>query len=677
MKIAIKRLSMAFASAGLLTLYGCGGGSSSSSGPSAVIIQGTAATGAPFTDAVVTVRDSTAAVVGTSSPVGADGGFRVTLTGTAKPPYVLAASRTTADGDVQTLVSVAESASATTANVTPITHLIAARLSPSGDPLKLSSELAAGTAKVTPTSVAATVAEVKQVLATLLTASDTTAADPLRSAFSTSGAGYDRLLDSLKISITPANASTTNIEIAVKQKLPDGAQPTVIQFVSSSASVASLPFIDRANLIAPGTSLLIADLLRNLSACHALPLADRVNANGTAAADITSAACKSVFFGNSPSNFTSNGDSVGRDKLFSGIYTGAGSGMVFSQGSYEYTRGNGDVVMGYKSKDAGGNEIFDTIAVRNDSDGKLKLIGNQYKYPGGVSAYHQFRQFITLNQSAYNYYSTGYNLNFADVKGGTGVGSSIFDRVVVTVPGGSTVTLKPSAVAGTLNLNLVKPAGVTGTSYLRLRSVFANPATTADIAAMDYNLFFSDVPRTDQDIASITAQSAWTFSYYLAGNTAPNGVADSTQHYKMRTRALTIEELKRQGLAQLSPTLIAAIQAKPNSFLGQAALPTDGPLTGLDYSVPLGALPVTRLKLFGHLDPASDGPRFDNTVEVAPLARTGTISCTPIASTDLHCALAGAFAASTFADGLHLYARDVSGREFANFYAMYDLRQPQ
>ncbi|MEO6016522.1 MAG: hypothetical protein ABIP46_04645 [Polaromonas sp.] len=164
MKTTIRRLALAIASAGLLTIYGCGGGSSPAvvapTGPTAVTIQGTAASGAAFTDAVITVIDSSGATVGTSSPVSADGIFSVTLASGAIAPYVLIASRTTADGEVQTLVSVAESASVTTANITPITNLIASRLSSTGDPLKLAGELAAGTARITPTAVATTVAEV-------------------------------------------------------------------------------------------------------------------------------------------------------------------------------------------------------------------------------------------------------------------------------------------------------------------------------------------------------------------------------------------------------------------------------------------------------------------------------------------------------------------------------------
>ncbi|MEO6016523.1 MAG: hypothetical protein ABIP46_04650 [Polaromonas sp.] len=514
----------------------------------------------------------------------------------------------------------------------------------------------------------------------MLIASGTTEADPLKSVFSTNGAGYDRLLDSLKISITPANSSSSNIEIAVKQKLVDGAQPIVIQFVSSSTSVASLPSIDSSTLVTSGTSALIADFLKNLSACYALPLTERVNPAGTGtAADITATACKTVFFGNLPSSFKSNGNVVGLGKAFNGIYTSSGTGTIFSQGSYEFTRGNGDLVIGYRSRDVSGNEVFDTFAVRSDTDGKLKLIGNQYAYPGGVSAYQQYRQFITLSQTAYNYYSTGYSFSISDVKGGSGVGNSIFNRVVVTLPDGTTtVTLKPSIGSG--NLNLVLPnTSVSGTSYIRLRSTYANSATIGHPSTKDTNLFFAQADLTDSEIGQLPANSVWRFDYFLAGNTSstPDGVP---QYYKTRSRALTIAELKQKGLAELAPAVIAYQQANTvDGTTGQLRLPTTSLADGIDFTVPTGALPVTGIKIFGKLysSPTPQGPstRFDDAVTIGSTARTGTVRCAPSSGNDLHCSttVSGAFASGAYTDGIHLYSKDSGGREYANFYAAYKL----
>ena len=678
-----RALILTLASTALLALSGCGssegegdgGGQGGSTGtpPAAVSLSGMAATGAAFTDAVVTVIDSTGATVGRSASVGSNGTFSVTLNPGTKPPYVLVASRTTGDGEVQSLVSVLESVSATTANITPVTHLIASRLSPSGDPLKLANELASGTARITPEAVAATVQEVRQILAALLAATGTGTIDPLKGAFSVDGTGYDRLLDALQISIVPATPTSSNIEVAVKQQLADGVQPTAVRFASTAATVAPLPSIDPATLIAPGTSALMADFLKNLTSCYALPLAERINTSGPGGpADITAPACRSVFFGNDPAAFRSNGNTVGLNRSFNGIYVNGGTGVLFSQGTYEFTRSNGDLVMGYKSKDAAGNEAFDTFAVRKDTDGKLKLIGNQYRYPGGVSAFHQYRQFITLSQSAYNYYSTGYSLNVNDVRGGAGVGQSIFDRVVVTAPNGTPVTLKPGA--GLSQLNLVKPLGVSGTNFIRLRSVFSNGATTGDISAIDSTLFFSPVVRTDEDLEAAAAKGVWTFSYFLAGNTG--AAADATQYYRSRSRALSIRELRLQGLAQLTAETVSALESTPGLLEGQIPLPTNRPLENLRFTVPANALPVTQIRIFGRLDPASNGARFDDAVIIRPTARAGTVLCTPASNADFHCGAAGAYAANAYFNGLQLLGREAAGREYGSFYAAYRLTLP-
>ena len=135
----------------LLTMVGCGGGgSNSAAGGSAVVpqasitVSGMAATGAAFADAVITVVDSRGVTVGKSAPVGSDGSYSITLDSAAVAPFVLVATRFDANGDAETLVSVIASTGVTTANITPITTLIASRLSSSGDPAKLADELVAG-----------------------------------------------------------------------------------------------------------------------------------------------------------------------------------------------------------------------------------------------------------------------------------------------------------------------------------------------------------------------------------------------------------------------------------------------------------------------------------------------------------------------------------------------------
>lgn len=684
MKLKPKNLAMALASAVMLTLAGCGGGSTTSTTLPATTISGVAATGAAFTDAIITVTDSKGAVVGTSAVIGADGAYTITLLSSAVAPLVLTASRTTADGAVESLVSVmpASSTATATVNITPVTNLIAARLSSSGDPTKLAAELAAGTSIVNATTVAATVADVQTILAPILTATGTTATDPLNGTFATNGTGYDRLLDSLKVTITPASNTTTNVEIGIKQQLAEGTAPTAIQFTSgmgqtAAASVPAIPAITPSSLIPSGTSALIAAHLAQLNTCFALPLSARITSGGTTAADIQAAECKNAFSSNNPALFKSNGKVVGLGKAFNGIFVDGGTGTVFSQGTYEFTRGTGDIVIGYKSKDTAGNETFDTFAVRLDTDGKLKQIGNQYNYPGGVTANHQLREFV--NQAASTYYSTGYNFNVPLIDGIT--------YVTVTTPKGNTLTL----IRGSDSMVLPKqpvtsPLVASGTTFVRIRSEYADTTLSpapAHPSTRESGLFFSASDSTDTEISSFANQSVWTFTYYAG--TVGSGTQQGVQHYKTRTRALTIAELRTQKLANLAAASIPALQVSPTVNTATApnnnshtALPTGAYVTPT-WEVPTGALPPTQIKLFGNTQiypattPVTRTP-FNDGQNVGSTLRTATIPCAN-GNGEVHCLTNPSIGYQTYAwmTGVHLWARDVAGREFVHFYSTQTL----
>lgn len=687
MGITLKRLTLGIASAGLLTIYGCGGGSSTTTGGSTTptTLTGVAATGAAFTDAIITVTDSKGVVVGTSAVIGADGTYSITLLSSAVAPLVLTASRTTADGAVESLISVmpASSTATATVNITPVTNLIASRLSSSGDPTKLAAELAAGTSIVNATTVAATVQDVQAILAPILAATGTTATDPLNGTFATNGTGYDRLLDSLKVTITPASTTASNVEIGIKQLLADGTAPTAIQFTSGTgqtavASVPAIPAITSSSLIPSGTSALITAHLAQLNACYALPLSSRITSGGTIATDITAPECKNAFVNNDPSTFKSNGNVVGLGKAFNGIFSNGATGVVFSQGTYEFTRGNGDIVIGYKSKDTAGNETFDTFAVRLDTtDGKLKQIGNQYNYPGGVTAYHQLRDFV--NQTASTYYSTGYNLNVPLISGIT--------YVTVTTPKGNTLTLIPGSDGMVLPKQpFTNPLVASGTTFVRIRSEYADSTlapTPAHPSTRESGLFFSASDSTDTEISSFANQSVWTFTYY-AGTVGSGTQQGVPQNYKTRTRAMTIAELRTKKWANLSAAAVTDIRSLYDSPNNRTPLPTTSYVQP-SWEVASGALPPTQIKLFGSTRQYVSGafvgtsPNFARTsfndgLGVGSTTRTGTIPCAN-GNGELHCLTSPAvgYQSYAFATGLHLWARDVAGSEFARFYATYNL----
>ncbi|WP_066268708.1 hypothetical protein [Hydrogenophaga palleronii] len=193
--------------------------------------------------------------------------------------------------------------------------------------------------------------------------------------------------------------------------------------------------------------------------------------------------------------------------------------MVFSQGTYEFTRDNADrdTVVGYKVTTPDGSESYDTLVLRTSSsaDGKLRMIGNQYRFPGRVAAYQQRRNFISLGQEAYDYFSTGYALDVNNRQRSGNLGP-VFNRVVVTTPSGSVLTLQPSGNSSFLGL--VKPGGVvTGTSFVRLRSEYVDGSTSRPRPrTVDPSLFFvADPDRTEATLANAGSQGTWRFDYYL------------------------------------------------------------------------------------------------------------------------------------------------------------------
>lgn len=678
----LRRLTLT--SAAVFVLAACGGGGGSDTAlttspapaqapvtavPTAVTLSGTVATGAALSGATLTVTDATGAEVGRIESIGADGQFTVTLSTGAQAPFVLVAKR-----DDVTLVSVQDLPSSGTVNVTPITTLVASRLSPSGDPTQLGKEIAARTVTVDTAAVNRRVEEVREMLKPVLEATGTTSDDLLRGRFDTNGRGQDKLLDSLKITITPDSARSANIQITVRQKSADGDEPAEIRFNSAATTAApALPSVASTSLIEDGTSPLIADLMTRLSACYALPVNERVSSTAASATGsaITAPACTSLFVDSNPTNYLHSGLRVGTSGAFGGIFKAGATGVVFSRGSYEFSRSNGDLVVGYTTTNPT-TQATDTgaLVVRKVTDAgsgraTLRLIGNQYAYDGGVSAYHQQRHFITLNQSGLDYDSIGYTLNVSNTTNSNG--QPIFDRVVVTTPKANRLVLKP--LAGSSYLGLVKGSTTSSTNFVRLRSTFADANVQGHPSRRDTSLFFVENDLSDSELAGMSAHSVWKFEYYLASN--PDSVA-ATQHFKTRARPMTVAELRQRGLARLAEDDLASVVAQASPTTGRVPLPDTGSVT-MNWTVPDNALAPTNLKLWGR---TSAGSMFNDQENVLSTARTGSIRCSRQTSADAHCDTSVTppnFVSGSTADGVHLWARDVNGREFARFYAMYKL----
>ena len=109
------------------------GNSGNSGNGGSTTLTGVAASGAPFAGAKLTAVDKTGATV-CDTTVSATGTYACELPTTALPPLVITALR-----DDIGLYSVTAGGTGGTVNVTPITTIIASRLSPNGDPAHPSS----------------------------------------------------------------------------------------------------------------------------------------------------------------------------------------------------------------------------------------------------------------------------------------------------------------------------------------------------------------------------------------------------------------------------------------------------------------------------------------------------------------------------------------------------------
>jgi hypothetical protein len=671
--------SLSKAAAGVLLvamLSACGGGGGSTPvaavpAPTTFTVAGTAATGAALDGATITITgsDGTTYPAAGDPPVltGTDGSYTVTLPLTAKPPFVVSALR----NDIS-LVSVVPEAKDTTTNITPVTNLIASRLSSSGDPSKLAAEIQADPSLIDLAKVTAKVAEVVALIQPLMDAiGDST--DPLNGniqAAVQAGTGADKLLDSLAISITPSSDKTVNIEVSVKQKLAEGEQPTVVAFsggTGATAPAAALPTVAATDLVPSGNAALIDDFLKRMTACYALPQAERVKPGGNAAADIIAPTCLDIFSGQDPTKFLSSGSVVGNPGAYAAIFfmTDDHARPTFDLGSYEFTRGDGDLVIAFRGT-SGADLTYYTGVLRQDADGKLRSIGNQYKYNGAVNAYHQLRTFI--NETGADYYSTGYNLyvsQTADV--------ATVVKVVVTSPKGNTFLLRPLTGSAYFPMIKVDSAGKetqTATSFLRLERAYVDSANSADPQDADAtNNFFSKTRYADADIVAIPKQARWKFDYYSSETTI-----DATQYFTTRSRAMTIPEMQTQSLATLTADTITGMKnnTKVNASGGLYwPTPVSPDLINLSWEVPAGALAPTQIQAFGGATVKGVSIKFNDSAAVASSATTGTIAC----SGADHCTADGHFLPGGIG-GVHLWATTPAGQQFAHYYSVSNIVIP-
>ena len=681
MTFKLSPLNLALASALSLSLAGCGGGGSGTS-PKAdtFTLPGTAATGAPYPDgSLVTVTDA-AGKTFSGKVADQSGNYEVTVDKAAKAPFVVSVS---AD-DLPTLVSVSTDAQPARINVTPITNLIAATLSTSGNPQKLAEEIRNGAAVTTEKLVA----KKKDVMDSILKPvtdlfADST--DPISGTIEI-GKGHDLVLEALKIQVQPTGSNTSTVNVTLKSSESLDMAPIAL----GTGGVSSLPKLaETTGYLAPAKSDLageglpnqISALLGRMTACYALPQSERIKSGGTTASDITADTCKAIFQANDPSKFKHNSYSVSSTGAFKGIFSSSvlSQSVKFSLPSFEYKVKNGnttdatkamdgDVIFTARWQDSAGNSGIDEHWARPDANGKLFLTGNLSGMDIEVSPRGEYREL--LNLSGKNFYSTGYNIVIN--------AKHPYAKIVATSPKGNPITLvKRSGYDYYVIAN--KDGSPTTTSVIRLAGAYKDTGTSGtprtDFAGL---IWAGDQDASDQDIAAIGAQGTWRFDLYTNANDSTPAFAD----IKRRTlqRAPTLAETK----ASAWPTVVDAVKAdarsrsKDTGYITLNDVPSDNKIyidvdagDGAAWSVPTGAWSPTKITVLG-LDPKTD-LSFNDSTNLRSTSRTAVVQCSSTGASDKHCADSQGNYAQNMRIGLFIF----SGRDLRRVQMNYavDLRK--
>lgn len=662
-KTSISRVTLALVSLGLLGIQGCGGGSNTTGlSNNSIALSGIAATGAPMAAATVQIYGADGvALLQTPATVAADGSYSASIPSTAKFPLIIISD----DGSTKLLSVLAEAGASATANVNQLTNLIAARLSPTGDPASLISEIAAKLATISSSSLASKNQEMLAAIKPLLDALNLSAnTNPQTVSFVANGTGFDKLLDSLDVKIEPKGASST-IDLTLRQSVKEGEDLPNVSF-SSDASYKTLPPVNANELAADGLSVKLQALLDQMTSCYALDKASRTNnAQGTSA-NITAAQCQAIFYGKNPGAYKQNGAYVKFDQHFGGIFT-ANPGVKFISPKYYYTVsetvGNGvtgptsgDVVFGYRWQDDYGNFQYEKNVARLDpSDNQYRIIGNQYNLPGGVSPYAQKREFPNDPNNSYNSVGYVFDLPCNDR-------TKNWVKVVITTPpynesgDQGKITMKPNVTGVVCNYSyftVEKNGFPTGTGFLRIQSKYAGDPPVTGMHPRDREgtyLFFVDQDMTDAQLEKLPQFGTWKFDYFFSGNTSDT--ASATQYFKTTARSKTVDGFKKSvplpNLTTTLPPVIYETQATPQDPLTLVQHKTigyfvpQGNKVDLTWSVasdanPLlkGSEPATyRARIYGSYGNASQfsGGKwlrlgYEDSVQFRTSARSASIYC--------------------------------------------------
>ncbi|MDB5999657.1 MAG: hypothetical protein JWP52_1356 [Rhizobacter sp.] len=235
----IAKMTWPALAASVFLLTACGGGGDDGASPagptgSVLSIGGTAATGAAIAGGAVEVKCATGTGTATTAT---NGSYAVSIAGGALPCALRVKIGTT----VLHSVLAAGSSASVTANITPLTELLVARLSAGAPDTLFTTFDATAQGRLTSAAVTAAIASTKAALAGAV---DLTGIDPIKDALvaaapGAAGNALDGLLDKLGAALAKAQISLDQLSAAIVAG-GDTAQPALTLLQPAAASCAAL-----------------------------------------------------------------------------------------------------------------------------------------------------------------------------------------------------------------------------------------------------------------------------------------------------------------------------------------------------------------------------------------------------------------------------------------------------
>lgn len=375
----------------LVVSCGGGGSSSSTSSSSSSTISGVAASGAPLDNADIQITCADGSVK--TSTTNSSGQFNIDVGSGCPAPYVLKASKDLADRKEE-LVSVhPETVSGSQiVNITTLTNAIAATLATDGNPLSLASNIESEKTNITSTAVDQRNQALVNSLSSMISAAGVTGTpNLLRSSFSADRTGLDKVLDNLKIVVTPAGVNITN---------PAGVRVDDMGHVGSSTvasnlSSGTISFSRNTNFNSSLGSVpaavddggAIDEVQTALNACFALLASSRISSSGS-----FQGACASLSSRYIAEDYRHDGKNLAQE--WNGMMTSANyTGAIFSKPDiiryFSSSAADSRALVRFGLMRADGiGEWFTSVAEKStNTGGTWKLRGNQRLYAVSVNAY--------------------------------------------------------------------------------------------------------------------------------------------------------------------------------------------------------------------------------------------------------------------------------------------------